>query len=104
MEEKNHILEPENYLKQYQENIENLKHDPKLIEFDKLCFEIFGHNEQGKRFLELCKERYLIPAMAARGTATYQLDVMWAEGFKDFIRLIMGCVTSHQQRIQAGTN
>ncbi len=101
--EKNPILEQENYLKEYQEKIEELKNSPTLIEFDRLCFELFEKNEMGKRFIELVRERYLIPSLAKAGTATYQLDVLWGEGFKDFPRMIIGSIKSHQQRIIAGT-
>jgi hypothetical protein len=98
----NSILEPENFFEGYQKSIEKLRNNPEVIEFDKLCYELFCANEKGKRFMELVKERYLLPAMAKPGTATYQLDVMWAEGFKDFGRLLLGAVLAHQQRIKAG--
>ena len=80
-----------------------MRNDPLLIELDKLFFELFGVNEQGKKFLELAKDRWLYPALAKPGTATYQIDVIWAEGFKDFIRMIMMGVNTHSQRIKAGT-
>ena len=101
--ENNPILERENFFAGYQEQIENLKNNPELIEMDRVCFELFGQNPLGKKFLELCTERYLIPALAKPGTATYQLDVMWGEGFKDFIRMLIYSIKSHEQRILAGT-
>jgi hypothetical protein len=103
-EQRNPLLEQEDYFAGYREKIEGLRNNPQLIEFDKLCFELFESNQLGKRFLELIKERYLIPALAKPGTATYQLDVMWAEGFKDFARMLLSSVISHQQRIVAGAN
>ena len=48
-------------------------------------------------------KRYLIPSLAHRGSANYKDEVIWAEGFKDLIRLIQQCVDAHQQRINAGT-
>ena len=51
---------------------------------DRLCFELFERNEQGRRFIEIVKERYLVPSCARLGTPTYQIDVIWWEGFKDF--------------------
>ncbi len=100
----NPILHQENYYDGYEKSIAALRNDPNVIEFDKLCYEIFEMNPQGKRFLELCKERYLIPALARPGTATYQLDVMWGEGFKDFPRMILSSLQSHQNRILSGKN
>ena len=101
-EAKNPILEAENYFQQYQDNIDGLKNDPKLIEFDKLCYEVFHKSEAGKRLLEMAIDRYVIPPMAARGTPTYQIDVLWAEGFKDVFRIFRNAILSHEQRIQAG--
>ena len=100
---KNPFIEPEDYFAGYKKNIEALRNDPSLIEFDKLCFELFGCNEQGKKFLELVTERYLIPALAKPGTATYQIDIMWAEGFKDFARMLKMGIETHTRRIKAGT-
>lgn len=104
MEERNPFLEHENYFAGYQENIEKLKNMPQVIEFDKLCFELFERNEMGRRFIELITERYLLNSLAKPGTATYQIDVIWGEGFKEFGRMILGSIKSHQQRILAGTN
>ena len=102
--EGNPYLQQENYLEGYQKSVEELKNKPAIIEFDKLCYELFEMNETGKRFLELATERYLIQSLAGRGNATYQIDVLWAEGFKDAFRLFLNCVNSHKQRIQAGKN
>ena len=102
--QKNPILEPEDYFKQYKENIDKMRSDPMVIEFDKLVYELFKMNEQGKRFMEIVKDRYLIPALAKPGTATYQLDIMWAEGFKDFPRMILMAIQAHDQKILAETN
>jgi hypothetical protein len=99
----NPILEPENYFEQYKKSIDEMRNDPRMIEFDKLCYELFDMNPQGKRFMEIVIERYVIPALAKPGTATYQLDVMWAEGFKDFPRMLRMAVLSHNQRIHAET-
>lgn len=100
----NPILEQEDYFKQYKENIEKMRNDPTVIEFDRLVYELFKMNEQGKRFLEIVKDRYLIPALAKPGTATYQLDVMWAEGFKDFPRMLIMAIQAHDQKILAEMN
>ena len=102
--ESNPFLQPENFFEGYQEKIDALKNDPAIIEFDKLCFELFSNNTAGKRFIELITERYMIPSLAKAGAPTYQIDVLWAEGFKDFGRMLINSVRSHQQRIIAGTN
>lgn len=102
MQEQNHILQQEDYSKGYQEKIEDLKNQPAIIEFDKLCFELFEANEQGKRFLEICKERYLIHPMSQKDTPSFTVDLIWDEGFKTFIRMLINHIRTHQQRIVAG--
>ena len=99
--DKNPLIEQENYFEGYQKNIENLKNNPELLEFDKLCYELFEHQDAGRRFMALVTEKYLIPSMVSKGNPTYQLDVLWQEGFKDFARMIRNCVLSHKQRINA---
>jgi len=100
----NPFLQQEDYFAGYKKNIEEMRNDPSLIELDKLCFELFAVNEQGKKFMELVKERWLIPALARPGTATYQIDVIWGEGFKDFPRMLLMGIHTHLQRIKSGTN
>lgn len=102
-EQPNPFLQQEDYFAGYKKNIEQMRNDPSLIEWDKLCFELFTMNEQGKKFMELVKERWIIPALARPGTATYQIDVIWGEGFKDFPRMIIMAIQTHLQRIKAGT-
>lgn len=98
----NPYLQQEDYFAGYKKHIEALRNDPSLIEFDKLCYELFETNQQGKRFIELITERYLIPALAKPGTATYQIDIIWSEGFKDFGRMLTMAVKTHIQRIKSG--
>lgn len=102
MQEKNPLLEPENYFEGYQQNIDNLKNDPQVIEFDKLCYEVFEHSEMGREFLKFATNRFIVNSQIARGNPTYQLDVIWQEGFRDAYRMILNHVNSHKQRILAG--
>jgi len=101
--EPNPELLQENFFQGYQKNIDKLARDPEIIEWDKLCFELFFVNDQGKRFLEIVKERYLFPSLANPGSATYPYDVMRAEGLKDFGRMLYAAVKAHQQRIKSGS-
>lgn len=100
----NPLLQPEDYAKGYKDSIENLKNDPKLISLDKLCYETFVANENGKKFMEYVTDHYLIPPMADRGSPDFTIKVIWAEGFKDFARMIRSCIRSHEQRIKAGAS
>lgn len=97
----NPFLQPEDYLAEYKESVEELKNKPELIAFDRLTYEVFA-TEQGKKWIELAKDRYLIPSMISREAANYQLMVIWADGFKDFARMILQHILSHEQRIKAG--
>jgi hypothetical protein len=98
----NPLLQPEDFLQGYRDSIENLKNNPELISFDKLCYELFEQNELGKKFMQIAEERYLIPSIVNRESANYKTMVIWADGFKDAFRLIKQGVLSHAQRINAG--
>lgn len=100
----NPLLMQEDYLKQYKDNIENLKNNPELVSFDKLCYELFEANETGKKFLEYVEDHFLLPSLAKLGSPTYQIDVLWAEGFKDAYRKIFYSIRSQKQRISAEMN
>lgn len=97
----NPLLQQEDYLAGYKESLEALKNHPKMLAFDKLCYDLFT-SEFGKKFMEIVRERYLIPSLVNREASNYKEMAIWADGFKDFPRMIIQHVTSHEQRIQAG--
>ena len=99
----NPYLQPENYAAGYQENIEKLKNNPAIIEMDRLCYEVFN-TPSGKKLMEIFKERFLIPAIVDRGADNYKELIIWADGFKDFPRMLIQYITSHEQRIKAEVN
>lgn len=98
----NPLLQREDYLKGYRDSVEELKNRPELVSFEKLTYEVFS-TEQGKKFLEYVKERYLIPSIVNREAPNYQTLCIWADGFKDFPRMLIQNILSHEQRIVAGT-
>jgi len=99
-EEKNPYIEPEDYYAGYREKAAQLKNNPEVVEFDKLCHLVFA-TPDGKHLMEEIEKRYLIPALASPTTQNYQNMVMWTEGFKEAFRTIRSCILSHEQRIKA---
>lgn len=100
--DENPFIKPYNHFAAYNEQIEQLKNRPELLSFARLCFELFEANETGRKFMEYIDQTYLVPGLAKRGTATYQIDTIWAEGFKDAFRLLKQSVIAHKHYIQAG--
>lgn len=99
--EKNPLLEPENYFKGYDKSVESLKNDPKLLEFDKLCYELFENQEAGRRFIELVTDRYLLAPSTLPGSPSASNEAMWGEGLRYAFLLLRNSVKSHKQRIMA---
>lgn len=97
----NPLLKQEDYMAGYKESIEKLKNHPQILAFDKLNYELFN-TELGKRWMDIVKERYLIPSLVNREQDNYDSLVIWADGFKDFPRMIIQHMMSHEQRIKAG--
>ena len=101
--QRNPLIEQENYWEGYQKNIDNLKNNPELLEFDKLCYELFEHQEAGRKFIELVTKRYLLAPSGTPGSPTFPNECMWGEGVRYAFLLLRNAVQSHKQRIQAGT-
>ncbi len=101
--EENPFVKGTDYFEQYNESVQKLKNNPQAIELDKLCYEVL-ETPSGKKLTEVIKERFLIPALANPGTPTYQLDVIFADGFKASLRLLLNCVIAHAQRIKSEIN
>ena len=98
---KGYDLSPNDYFEQYNKNIESLKNRPEIVEFDKLCYELFHSNEQGKVFMEFVKERFLEDALASPGDQNFQISCMYYEGFKEAFRMLKRNIVAHKQRIEA---
>lgn len=100
----NPFIDPYDYNQGYRDSIDKLKDKPELVEFDRLCYELFMISEQGKRFIELLLERYIIPPLVRQDNPQYSTACVWAEGFKEALRMIRQSAISHGQRITAETN
>lgn len=99
----NPYINPPNYFEGYDENIENLKNQPELVSFDKLCYEVFEMTEAGKKLMAVIEERFLLPSLAQMNN-NYQISCIHAEGLKDGFRMLRQAVASHKQRIKAEVN
>jgi hypothetical protein len=104
MENRNPILEQENYAEGYNKSIEELKHNPEIVEFDKLCYELFEAQEMGRKFIEHVTNRFLLAVGGQPGSPTFSQEVMWSEGVRYAFLLLRNSVIQHKQRIQAGLN
>ena len=100
----NPFVKGTDYFAEYNESIQKLKNDPRALEFDRLCYEALELSASGKALMKILDDRILIPSLANKGTPTYQIDVIWADGFKDAVRLLKKCVIAHAQRIKAETD
>lgn len=103
MTEKNPYLEPENYYEGYQKSIDDLKNNPEFVEFDKLCHLVFN-TPDGKHLMEEIEKRYILPALCTPTTPNFETTLIWTEGYKEGLRMLMHAVKSHEQRIKAENN
>ncbi len=100
----NPLLKQEDYAAQYNESIQKLKNQPEIIEFDKICYELFFANEMGKKFMEIIMERYLLRPSGDKNSPNYGQIVIWGEGFKEAFLVIRASARSHEQRIKSENN
>ena len=96
--EDNPYINPENYMSGYQDSINKLGENKENIEFDKLCFHVFCMNEDGKRLLEIFKERFIMPAVPGISNPHYDKICMYYEGYKNAFRDLIASVRSYQER------
>jgi hypothetical protein len=99
-QEKNPYLEPENYYQGYQESIDNLKNKPEAMEMDKLCYLVFS-SDNGKKLISEIIERFIMPGFIHPASDNMQNAAIYYEGFKEAFRMILNCIKSHEQRIEA---
>ena len=67
-----------------------------------MCYELFEHQEIGRKFIEHVTNRYLLAPGGIPDSPTYPQQVMWAEGVRYAFLLLRNSIKSHQQRIAAG--
>ena len=100
----NPLLKQEDYAAGYNESIQKLKNKPELIEFDRMCYELFIASEMGRKFMEYVTENYLLRPAGDKNAANYGQIVIWGEGFKEAFLVIRQAAKSHEQRIKSETN
>jgi hypothetical protein len=100
----NPYLEIPDPFKQYRESLATLHLDnPKGIEMERLCYEVFIISKEGQKLYEHLIEKYLIPSQVSPAHPQGMQIAMYFEGFKAGLRSLMDMARIHQQRI-AGAN
>ena len=102
-EETNPFLQDTNPYEGYEKSINELKSKPESVEFDKLCYLTF-RTEEGKRLLELYKDRFLYPGFIHPNSPNARDGALYFEGFKEGFRMTMNSIRAHEQRIAAEVN
>lgn len=97
----NPFLEPfrdpfEDQLKEHKERTEY------EIEFQRLCYELFLTNPDGKRLMEMATEQFLIPGRFDPTAPNAQTMAIWWDGFKEAIRGFLDNAKQHKKRIAQG--
>jgi len=101
----NPFLQPENFFEGYQEQIDEMRKNPNFIEMDKLCYEVFGRTEDGRKLLKLLEERFVLPGTpASLANPNYSLTCVYFEGYRDAYRQLIHAVKSYEARKNAEMN
>jgi hypothetical protein len=88
---------------------ENVKHaqDEMVkaqMEFQRLCYEVFHVEPNGKKLMELLKERYLLRPLYTPDHPQAVTQSMFWEGFREAIRSFHNYGLQHIQYINGVTN
>ncbi len=92
---------PEDFWANYQKSVDELKNKPEVVELDRLCYEVFEASENGKKLLNILKERFIVPSLVQPNAPNYETILTFYEGFKEAYRLLSHSAESHKQRIKA---
>lgn len=93
MTDKNPFIEPQNYY----ENYETSTTAEQGIPLDELCWHVFN-TEDGKKLLEIIKERFLIMPAPGPVNENYPVMCTFYEGFREAFRQIVASVNSYQTK------
>lgn len=91
----------EDYWKNYQKSVDELKNNPEVVELDKLCYHVFKASKDGEKLLETFENRFVKPSLVQPNAQNYQTLLTFYEGFKEAFRMIKNSIESHEQRIKA---
>lgn len=101
MDNKELLMGQEDYWAGYQASIDKMRNDPTAIEFDKLCFHVFGITEDGKKLLEIFKEQMIFPSVPTKGYGDMGNACIYYEGYKEAFRQLIHATRNYVIRKQA---
>jgi hypothetical protein len=90
----NPYIEPQNYY----ENYESTQSGQQDIALDELCWHVFNINEDGKKLLEIMKNRFLIMPTPGPVNENYPHMCVFYEGFREAFRQIIASVDGYQRK------
>lgn len=93
MTENNPYIEPPNYYENYQ----TAENSQQGVPLDELCWHVFN-TEDGKKLLEIIKERFLIVPTPGPVNENYPVMCTFYEGFREAFRQLISSVQSYQAK------
>jgi len=98
---KNALIEPENYYEGYNESIKKAAlANPGQVVFDELCFTVLGRSEDGKKLMEMIKERFIMPSVPCKLSGVdFPVAATYYEGYREAFRQLLGQVEGYKQRM-----
>ena len=95
------ILGQEDYFKGYQDNVDKLRESGEQLEFDKMCFEVFGKSEAGKQLLDFLAEKVVMASVPSPMGDGYREACIYYEGYREGYRQLIHAVKSYPERRKA---
>ncbi len=98
-DERNNLIEPENYYEGYNESARKLAASQEQdVSLDELCFRVLGVSEDGKKLLEMFKQRYIYPSVPCPLGANYESAAVYYEGLREGFRQVISMVEGFKLR------
>ena len=95
------VLGQEDYFKGYQDSVDQLRKKGGHVEFDKMCFEVFGNSEAGKKLLDYLAEKVVMASVPNQMGNGYGSACIYYEGYREGYRQLIHAVKSYPERREA---
>jgi hypothetical protein len=95
---KNPYLEPTNYMEGYKESLDNFLNSRDRLELDQLMYHVFGKSDDGKKLLEIFKDRFIYAPTPGNLSGNFDHSCIYHEGYRAAFRYIISMVESYKVR------
>lgn len=82
----------------YKDSLDKMKSGQEQIELDQLCWNVFGSTEDGRKLLQIMKDRFISNPTPSQINDNYDKACIYYEGYRAAFRYLINLTNSYQVR------